>query len=198
MERWKPICGFVGLYEVSDRGRVRRVGGKVLKQHKRNSYLYTSMYKEGKYFAKDTHRLVAEAFCEGRSDVRNEVNHKNLNKLDNRAENLEWVNRKENVRHAFDNGAVVNHISARVKKRVYCKELDRYFDSSYAAAEFLNTEYFGSSKDIPTMARNIRWRSTGHSGRFAYGFHWFDVSLEPSTTIPKGSTPKRVEMGDPS
>lgn len=198
MEIWKPIPGYTGKYEVSNLGRVRNSNGQILKQHLRSRYLFIGLHDNGKVVSHDVHRLVAEAFCGGKSEDRCEVNHKNLNRLDNRSENLEWVSHLENVRHAFTNGACENHVSKRVKKRIWCAELKRAFDSSYSAAEYLNFTYFRGTKSVPTMARNIRWRAAGHNGRYAYGFHWYDLCSEPSTTIPKGSTPKRVETGGPS
>lgn len=195
MEYWKPVIGFEDRYEVSSHGRVRNRAGKILKLHKRSHYLFVGLHKNGKLRSVDVHRLVATHFCEGRSEDRNEVNHKNLNKLDNRSENLEWVSHLENVRHAFENGAVKDHVSRRAKKTIRCVELDRVFPSSYEAAAVINAEFFSGTKDAPTMARNIRWCALGHKS-IAYGFHWADVSSEPSTTIPEGSTPKRVEMGD--
>lgn len=198
MEQWKPVPSFEGKYEVSSYGRVRRTDGRMLKLHKRSNYLFIAFHDGKRCWSVDVHRLVAELFCGGKSAERNEVNHKNLNKLDNRADNLEWVSHLENVRHAFENGACEGHVSQRSKKELYCKELDRTFPSSYEAASFLNAEYFGGAKQVGTMARNIRWRALGNCNRRAYGFTWFDVDLEPSTTIPKGSTPKRVEIGNPS
>lgn len=46
------------------------------------------------------HRLVAEAYLGKQSDNHTEVNHKNLDKQDNRIENLEWVTPDENRNHA--------------------------------------------------------------------------------------------------
>ena len=50
------------------------------------------------------HRLVAELFVSGRTTERNVVNHKDLNKLNNKSTNLEWVSLQENVDHAVANG----------------------------------------------------------------------------------------------
>ena len=46
------------------------------------------------------HRLVAEAFLKRGKD-KTEVNHKNGIRSDNKAENLEWVTRSENEKHAY-------------------------------------------------------------------------------------------------
>jgi hypothetical protein len=52
---------------------------------------------------KRVHRLVAAAFCNKR-DGCDEVNHKDGNKLNNRAENLEWCTKSENMLHAYRMG----------------------------------------------------------------------------------------------
>ena len=53
------------------------------------------------------HRIVAQLFVDN-PDNKPEVNHKDGNKLNNHASNLEWVTRTENMQHAFSNGLVDN------------------------------------------------------------------------------------------
>lgn len=51
------------------------------------------------------HQLVAHHFCEKPADFDftiYEPNHRNGNKHDNRAENLEWVTRSDNAKHAIN------------------------------------------------------------------------------------------------
>jgi len=67
----------------------------------RTFYMMVDLCQESKYTKKSVHRLVWEAF-NGPIPGRLEVNHKNLDRADNRLENLELLTHKENVRHAFD------------------------------------------------------------------------------------------------
>ena len=109
MEIWKDIPNYEGVYQVSNLGNV-----KSLPRLLRNGYT-TYMSKEklltpkiGKtkyYFVKlckngektiAVHRLVMMGF-EGVSNL--DVNHKDLNRLNNNLDNLEYCTRKENVYH---------------------------------------------------------------------------------------------------
>ena len=49
------------------------------------------------------HRMVAETWIPNPNHYR-DVNHINGDKTDNRVENLEWVTRSENIRHAYRTG----------------------------------------------------------------------------------------------
>ena len=49
------------------------------------------------------HRLVAEVFLQNPKKLPI-VNHKDGNKLNNKADNLEWCSNKENTQHGYDNG----------------------------------------------------------------------------------------------
>lgn len=63
-EVWKPIKGFIGLYEISDLGYVKNLRtGKLLKRSTdSNGYLYVGLIKARKQHIRKIHRLVCEAF----------------------------------------------------------------------------------------------------------------------------------------
>lgn len=121
MIEWRPVVGFEGQYEVSSCGRVRRCARVVVQD---NGHTYRVAQKEltqvtagharvylgvGLKVARKTsriklvHRLVAEAFLPN-PEALPAVNHKNLDKHDNRAGNLEWVSNSANQVHAAKHG----------------------------------------------------------------------------------------------
>ena len=110
-EVWKDIEGYEGLYQVSNLGRVKsldrtiahkRFGqckrkGVILKQVERRGYLWVDL--TGKNKAVSVHRLVAEAFIP-KLKGKNQVNHIDENRSNNRVDNLEWVTPYENMHHS--------------------------------------------------------------------------------------------------
>lgn len=92
MEEFRDIKGFED-YQVSNLGRIyskkRRVCLKV-KRLAGRGYYQVRLSKDGKYFYKNLHRLIAETFIPNPDNLRT-VNHINGNKLDNRVDNLEWA-----------------------------------------------------------------------------------------------------------
>ena len=113
-EIWKPVLGYEDLYEVSSKGRVRKLRfinnyvnkEKIFEISLKNNgtgYYKVFLYKNGKKCQKLVHRLVAEAFLE-RPEGKDFVNHIDGNKKNNNVENLEWCTRSENMLHAYRNG----------------------------------------------------------------------------------------------
>lgn len=97
---WRDVPGYEGMYQVSTAGAVRNsVTGRVLRPGRcTNGYLRVALGRDSQNNL--VHRLVALAFCEGYVEGL-DVNHKNGVRDDNRAENLEWVTRADNVRHSY-------------------------------------------------------------------------------------------------
>ena len=98
-EVWKDIVGYEGLYQVSDKGRVRslKFGKERILRSRRDGcgYLQVILCKNGEMKTFRIHRIVAQAFILNPNNLP-EVNHKDENKINNSVENLEWCDRKYN------------------------------------------------------------------------------------------------------
>jgi len=103
-EIWKEINGFEN-YSISSLGNVRsNKTYELLKPSFQRKYLKVGLYKSKVGYSTYTiHRLVALHFIDN-PENKCQVNHINCNPKDNRLENLEWVTRKENMRHASNMG----------------------------------------------------------------------------------------------
>lgn len=118
-ETWRPVRRFVGFYEVSSLGCVRRVGkgrgarvGLILKcSPDRFGYPTVELRRPGQRRKRITvHKLVAEAFiCNGPVPDGMEVNHEDGIKSNCRRSNLKVGTRQYNTDHAWRTGLTNNH-----------------------------------------------------------------------------------------
>lgn len=178
-EVWKQIKDFPN-YEVSNRGRIRNAETHYIikPQLSSSGYLTVRIRKRhGDYDkpALNIHRLVAETFVDGWAPDLH-VNHKDGNKLNNCASNLEWCTRKENSQHAMRLGLFNPSPPDPPKRKVRVVETDEVFDSIRDCAKAvgvaeqhiwaclngrrntrngLHFEYATDSKDETTKHSNI-------------------------------------------
>ena len=131
---------------VSNYGRVKRIKrgpatqvGRILKPINRGPYLAVTLFDENGPKMHSVHRLVATAFHKN-SQNKPMVNHKDGNKHNNAASNLEWVTAQENNRHAADTGLGrwwigLEKATEVNKKPVLCVETGEKYSSLREAAK---------------------------------------------------------------
>jgi len=172
-EHWKEIPGWEGLYEVSDRGRIRSLRrevlmphgktqvwpGKVRKQCWNGRYWHVSITRQGVRKTLLVHHAVAAAFIGPRPSGR-QVNHKDGNRVNNNAANLEYVTAAENTRHAYENGlslptAGESHGCAKLSER---QVLEIIAARGKERAKYLAVEYGVSRGTISDIWRGRSWK----------------------------------------
>ena len=143
MELWKDIEGYEGLYQVSNMGRVKHLNfnntgrEKVMKPASREDrYTVVSLCKGGKKKNCYVHRLVACAFIPN-TDGKEEIDHINTIRTDNRVDNLRWATHKENnnnvltrPKHAGANNPKARKVLQFTKEGVFIREWDCIRDAS--------------------------------------------------------------------
>jgi hypothetical protein len=129
IEIWLPVCGYEGLYEVSNWGRVKtmpryhRYGSKaerILSPAVGTSgYKHVALTKDGVMKTIRVHRIVALAFLSNPTQF-GFVNHIDGIKTNNQASNLEWCDRSHNMKHAYAIGLFSKSNTSKLTKDVVC------------------------------------------------------------------------------
>lgn len=125
-ETWLPVVGYVGLYEVSNLGRVRSLprrdaqgNWRRLRVHKPTrmdawGHPGVKLRKDGLISSRYVHQLVLEAFVGPRPDGMFAC-HWNDVPDDNRLENLRWATPRENRADLIRNGHDHNLVKTECK-----------------------------------------------------------------------------------
>lgn len=122
-EIWKDIPGYEGIYQASTLGKIRSKEGKTTHSTRHGVRRWQSRIIQPKScpdqritgyrvtlfkdkIGKDylVARLVCATFHGNKIDTDLTVNHKDGDRLNNRIDNLEWMTRADNIRHAFETG----------------------------------------------------------------------------------------------
>lgn len=102
MENWKDVTGYEGVYQVSDRGRVRRMGStECLKPNiNRDGYARVDLCRYGVKRTIDVQTLVLTAFVGPRPEGMECCHFPDSDPANNRLENLRWDTHVANIMDA--------------------------------------------------------------------------------------------------
>jgi len=178
VEAWKDIAGYEGHYQISSFGRVKSlertlphstfgswtISERILKQFlagpKGSQYNAVFLHKgNGRQNIFKIHRLVAEHFIPN-PQSKEQVNHLDGNKLNNRVSNLEWATPLENTRHALENGLMNDAIENRKRAVVSIETGHQY-------ASIAEAELSVIGKQTGAISHCLRGKT-----KTAHGNHW--------------------------
>lgn len=175
-ERWLPVVGFEGFYEVSDQGRVRSldrtvpqggrsvglgrtrvVPGRVLRaavNRQRGGYRQVNLIAHGKQHQRRVGRLVAAAFL-GPCPLDQEVRHGFGGSADDRLENLSYGTHVQNCADRITHGT---HLQGEKCPQARLSEADvRRIKSGIEPAEMLAAVFGVHPGHINNIRRGTRW-----------------------------------------
>ena len=182
MEVWRDVVGYEGLYEVSNRGNVRSLNWrgtgitKTIQQKKHNrGYWQVILSVDGVQKTFLVHRLVANAFLDNPNHLPL-INHKDENRKNNNAENLEWCSRSYNVRYSNHGG-----IKKRIGRNTHLQVEQVAMDGSIVAT-WKNSRYVFLTTGMSDWSISECCRGNRKS---AYGYRWQYANYNSGQESPK-------------
>lgn len=166
-ERWRPVVGYEGLYEVSDQGQVRSLAwgpgrhtGWSLGWTDPRGYRRVKLHWNGSRHHAFVHVLVLEAFV-GPRPPGYHADHGNTVKHDNRVVNLEWVPPAVNAARAEAAGLIPHHRGVRHHAAVLApaqvQDVRRL--SAAGLSQHAIARRFGVSRGcISNILRGLSWK----------------------------------------
>lgn len=168
-EIWRDIRGFEGLYQVSNFGRIKSFQaihkkGKPSEYYlnaslANNGYHQVTLYKNKKRSKLLVHRIVAEAFIDNPDNLP-QVNHKDENRLNNHADNLEWCTNLYNNRYGTKNSRFSEAHSFPIEQMTTSGKPIAKYKSARVAEALLNIPHtqIGTACRNGTVCHDFRWR----------------------------------------
>lgn len=187
-EIWKPVVGYEGLYEVSNLGNVRSVdhivnvvrgeqryqmpikGQPLAPQPRQHGYLAVPLYGKGGHKTRNmrifsVHRLVAQAFIPNPDNLP-EVNHMDEDKTNNRADNLEWCDRKYNSNY----GTCIERRCRITRNNERSRPISQYTISGELVKTYPSCHE--AERQTGFSIGNIHHAANKKANGYAYGYIW--------------------------
>jgi hypothetical protein len=165
---WKPIPGYNGAYEISEKGAVRSYSlrgcrakseeyPRIMKSFILSGYPAVSLCRNGKYKLLLRHRLLLLSFV-GPPPDKHEAAHLDGDKMNCTLNNLRWVSHKENMSHKEVHGTSYRgskHSRASITE--LCVKSIRERLNSGESIESISDYYGVSKKTVYHIKCGLTW-----------------------------------------
>ena len=170
MENWRPVKGFEGKYEVSDKGNVKSLNynktGRermMRQQNDKDGYKRIGLFNGKRQVHIFVHRLVAEAFIDNPNNY-SEINHLDEDITNNSAENLEWCSHLYNMNY----GTRTIRASSKQVNRHGSKAVEQYDENMNLVGTYPSTKEAMRQTGI----NNFGISASCKKGCKCHGFYW--------------------------
>lgn len=168
-EEWRPIPNFEGLYEVSNLGNVDSLNNYNRKQKRKrlkprldiHGYYWVRLSNKQKIKKFKIHRLVAMCFIPNQNNLPC-INHKDENRQNNRADNLEWCTYQYNNTY----GSRIEKMKEKIGVPIIQLTLDDKFVAIYNSISEAATIFKINSSALTTVCRGNTDTACGYKWRY--------------------------------
>lgn len=183
-EVWRDIEGYEGLYQISNKGRVKsltfrngttyRLKEKILSPtNNGKGYLIIGLCKNTKRKNFYIHRLVAETFLDNKKKLK-EINHIDCDTHNNCVDNLEWCDRSYNLKYSYEIGNHKAPMSWKgktgyehpVSKEINQYDLDDNYIKTYGSASQASKLTGICYESVKKVARGAQYTAGGFKWKY--------------------------------
>lgn len=164
-EIWENIIGYIGLYMISNFGRIKRLAGYRCKSERlmecnirKDKYIIVHLSKNGKQKIFYVHQLVLETFIGPRPNGM-VCRHLDGNRTNNKLENLRWGTYDENEQDKARHGTLrkgININTAKLKNKDIL-EIIELSDNGMSDQE-ISKKYFISRRNVNDIKNRKTWK----------------------------------------
>jgi hypothetical protein len=156
-EVWKEHYDYPD-YFVSNKGRIKsKVRGRIMFQREHEGYMDSRIKdRDGKKRSPRTHRIVAELFVRKPDTAeRLIVNHTDGNKLNNDADNLEWITYADNYKHAVEQGLMGYRTGTTPEVKI--REICSLLEGGHSINEITKRDKQFTRSVVESVRQRTRW-----------------------------------------
>ena len=188
-EIWKDIPTYEGIYQASNLGKIKSLeriaikkyrGNRVVKERimlgtiNEDGYLKVHFKNNNRNNSYFIHRLIAQTFIDNPYN-KEQINHKDGNKLNNKVDNLEWVTNLENQQHAWRNR--LKYYKGQNDIKVLQFNMDNKFIKEYKSITDAHKQCGISLGNICNCCKGKRSSAGGYKWRYKNEW-WFIFSIK--------------------